>query len=77
VSTRAVSGTWVFLVRLVGSWSLGFAVLGVRSSWGSHAHPLVSCFVSLVLFVSLFVISLVVVFVSIIVIMSLRTVQCR
>ena len=68
----------------LGSWSdsrslglLGSAVLGARSSWGSHAHPLVSCFSSLVLFVSLFVISLVVVFVSIIVIMSLRMVQRR
>ena len=40
-----------FLVRLSVSWSLGFAVLGARSSWGSHAHPL-ACFVLLALLVS-------------------------
>ena len=61
MGTRPASGTWGFLVRLSVSWSLGFAVLGARSSWGSHAHPLASCFVSLVLFVSLFGISLVVI----------------
>ena len=52
-----------FLVRLSVSWSLGFAVLGARSSWGSHTHPLVWYLISLVLlisFVSLVVISLVV-----------------
>ena len=45
--------------RHLGSWSetrslglLGSAVLGARSSWGSHAHPLASCFVSLALLVS-------------------------
>ena len=50
-------GSWPdsWSLRLLGSRSL------VRNSWGSHAHPLVSCFVSLVLFVSLFVISLVVI----------------
>ena len=36
----------------MGAWSLGFAVLGAGSSWGSHAHPLASCFVSLALMVS-------------------------
>ena len=41
-----------FLLRLSVSWSLGCAVLGARSSWGSHAHPLASCFVSLALLVS-------------------------
>ena len=41
-----------FLVRLSVAWSLGFAVLGAGSSWGSHAHPLASCFVSLALLVS-------------------------
>ena len=42
--------------RHLGSWSetrslglLGSAVLGARSSWGSHAHPLASCFVLLAL----------------------------
>ena len=35
----------------MGAWSLGFAVLGAGSSWGSHAHPLASCFVSLALMV--------------------------
>ena len=41
-----------FLVRLSVAWSLGFAVLGARSSWSSRAHPLASCFVSLALMVS-------------------------
>ena len=80
MGTRPGCDTWV-LGWVLGS-ALGLLISGARgseapSSWGSHAHPLVSCFSSLVLFVSLFVISLVVVFVSIIVIMSLRTVQRR
>ena len=41
-----------FLVRLSVSWSLGFAVLGARSSWSSRAHPLALCFISLALMVS-------------------------
>ena len=41
-------GSWPdsWSLRLLGSRSL------VRNSWGSHAHPLVSCFVSLALLVS-------------------------
>ena len=49
MGTRPTNGILWFLVRLSVSWSLGFAVLGARSSWGSHAHPLASCFVSLAL----------------------------
>lgn len=62
MGTRAVSGTWVFLVRLLGSWSEHCALdLVGCGSWGSHAHPLASCFFSLALLVSLVVFSLVVI----------------
>jgi len=53
--TRAVLGS---ALGLLISWAHGSEA---PSSWGSHAHPLVSCFSSLVLFVSLVVISLVVI----------------
>ena len=75
MGTRPGCDTWV-LGWVLGS-ALGLLISGARgseapSSWGSHAHPLVSCFSSLVLFVSLFVISLVVISWE-----SLSTVQRR